>query len=79
MRAWLEGMGILQGGKSISDVREQAERISRCSLSFQIQHGGRTGLVNRNIVDSALFLDTDDPAQVSLFLEHAKLSESFFE
>jgi hypothetical protein len=79
MRAWLERMGIPQGGKSISDVREQAERISRCRLSFQIQHGGRTGLVNQSIVDSALFLDADDPAQGSLFLEHAKLSESFFE
>jgi hypothetical protein len=79
MRAWLERMGIPQGGKSIADVREQAERISRCRLSFQIQHGGRTGLVNQNIVDSALFLDADDPAQGSLFLEHAKLSESFFE
>ena len=79
MRAWLERMGIPQGGKSISDVREQAERISRCRLSFQVQHGGRTGLVNQNIVDSALFLDADNPAQGSLFLEHAKLSESFFE
>ncbi len=79
MRAWLERMGIPQGGKSIADVREQAERISRCRLSFQVQQGGRTGLVNQNIVDSALFLDADDPAQGSLFLEHAKLSESFFE
>lgn len=79
MRSWLERMGIPQGGKSISDVREQAERISRCRLSFQIQNGDRTGLVNQNIVDSALFLDTDNPAQGSLFLEHARLSESFFE
>lgn len=79
MRDWLEKMGIPQGGKSIADVREQAERISRCRLSFQVQQGGRTGLVNQNIVDSALFLDADDPAQGSLFLEHAKLSESFFE
>lgn len=79
MRDWLEKMGIPQGGKSIADVREQAERISRCRLSFQVQQGGRTGLVNQNIVDSALFLDADDPTQGSLFLEHAKLSESFFE
>lgn len=79
MRAWLERMGIPQGGKSISDVREQAERISRCRLSFQVQHDGRTGLLNQNIVDSALFLETDNPAQGSLFLEHARLSESFFE
>jgi len=79
MRDWLEKMGIPQGGKSIADVREQAERISRCRLSFQVQQGGRTGLVNQNIVDSALFLDAGDPTQGSLFLEHAKLSESFFE
>lgn len=79
MRDWLEKMGIPQGGKSIADVREQAERISRCRLSFQVQQGGRTGLVNQNIVDSALFLDADNPTQGSLFLEHAKLSESFFE
>lgn len=79
MRDWLEKMGIPQGGKSIADVREQAERISRCRLSFQVQQGGRTGLVNQNIVDSALFLDAGDMTQGSLFLEHAKLSESFFE
>ena len=79
LRDWLQRMGIPQGGKSIRDVKEQAERISRCRLSFQIQQGGRTGLVNQNIVDSALFLDADDPAQGKLFLEKAFLSESFFE
>jgi hypothetical protein len=79
MRDWLQRMGIPQGGKSINDVREQAERISRCRMSFQVQQGGRTGLVSQQIVDSAIFLDNNDPAQGSLFLEHAKLSESFFE
>jgi hypothetical protein len=79
LRDWLVRMGIPQGGKSIRDVREQAERISRCRLSFQIQQGGRTGLVNQNIVDSAIFLDSSDPDQGNLFLERAKLSESFFE
>jgi hypothetical protein len=79
LRDWLARMGIPQGGKSIRDVREQAERISRCRLSFQIQQGGRTGLVNQNIVDSAIFLDSSDLDQGNLFLERAKLSESFFE
>jgi hypothetical protein len=79
LRDWLVRMGIPQGGKSIRDVREQAERISRCRLSFQVQQGGRTGLVNQNIVDSAIFLDSSDPDQGNLFLERAKLSESFFE
>lgn len=79
LRDWLQRMGIPQGGKSIRDVKEQAERISRCRLSFQVQDGGRTGLVNQNLVDNALFLDADDPGQGSLFLERARLSESFFE
>ncbi len=79
LRDWLERMGIPQGGKSIRDVKEQAERISRCRLSFQVQQGGRTGLVNQNIVDNALFLDSPDADQSSLFLERAKLSESFYE
>ena len=80
LRDWLQRMDIPQGGKSIRDVKDQAERISRCRMSFQIEGNGRSGLVNQNIVDSALFLDADDiPGQGSLFLEHAKLSESFFE
>lgn len=79
LRAWLTRMGIPPGGKSIKDVREQAERISRCRLTFHIQQGGRAGLLNQHIVDTALFLDSDDPAQGSLFLETARLSETFFE
>jgi Plasmid encoded RepA protein len=80
LRDWLQRMGIPQGGKSIRDVKDQAERISRCRMSFQIEGNGRSGLVNQNIVDSALFLDADDVlGQGSLFLDHAKLSESFFE
>lgn len=79
LRGWLGRMGIPHGGKSIKEVREQAERISRCRLTFHIQQGGRAGLFNQHIVDSALFLDGDDPSQGSLFLETARLSETFFE
>jgi replication initiator protein len=79
LRVWLARMGIPQGGKSIRDVREQADRISRCRLTFHVQQAGRAGLVNQNIVDSAMFVDADDPAQGSLFLETAKLSETFYE
>ncbi|WP_338045194.1 replication protein RepA [Paracraurococcus ruber] len=81
LRAWFSRLGIAPGGKSIRDVREQAERISRCRLSFHLAASGGNpgGLKNQNIVDDALFLDTHDPDQGSLFLEKAKLSESFFE
>jgi len=80
MRAWLEKMGIPRGGPSIKQVREQAERISRCRLTFHIQQDGRTGLVNQNIVDTAILLDAaEEERQGALFLEKARLSEGFFE
>jgi hypothetical protein len=79
LRDWLKRLGIPAGGKSIDAVREQAERISRCRLTFQVKAGGSTGLVNQNIVDSAIFLDSDDAAQGSLFVEKARLSEGFFD
>jgi len=79
LNAWLVRLGIPIGGKSFKDVREQAERISRCRLSFHMHSGTRQGLVNQNIVDTAMFVDERDAAQNSLFLETARLSETFFE
>ena len=78
LHSWLKKMGISIGGKSMAAVRDQAERISRCRISFQIRHGNRTGLVNQNILDTAMFVEDDD-SQGSLFVERAKLSEMFFE
>ena len=80
LREWLTRMGIPQGGKSQKDVRDQAERISRCRFTFHIQQsGGRVGLVNQNIVDSAMFVPSGDAneQQGSLFVETARLSEVF--
>lgn len=79
LNAWLVRLGIPVGGKSFKDVREQAERISRCRLSFHMHAGTRQGLVNQNIVDTAMFVDERDAAQGTLFLETARLSETFFE
>jgi hypothetical protein len=78
LRAWLAKLGIAVSGPSAAAVRDQAERISRCRLTFQVQKGGATGLVNQNIVDEALFLDTPEEGQTSLFLNTARLSEGFF-
>ena len=81
LRSWFTRLGIAPGGKSIREVREQAERISRCRLSFHMPaaKGGPGGLVNQNIVDTAMFMDAENPEQGVLFLETVKLSESFFE
>jgi len=75
---WLNRLGIPQGGKSRADVREQAERISRCRIHFELRGRDSSGLINQNIVDSAIFSGEsyDSPSR---FLECVKLSEMFYE
>ena len=81
MRSWLAKVGIPAGGMTGRSVRDQAERISRCKLTFDIATGARSsGLVQQTIVDKALFIETEDGSRQSrLSLETAKLSEGFFE
>ena len=81
MRAWLFRVGIPAGGTTGKSVRDQAERISRCKLTFDITTGARSyGLVQQTIVDKALFIEADEGTrQGRLCLETAKLSEGFFE
>jgi hypothetical protein len=80
LHAWLGRLGIPIGGKSFKDVREQAERLSRCHLSFHIQQSsGRSGLVNQSIVDTAMFVHDGHEDQGSLFVETARLSETFYD
>jgi hypothetical protein len=75
---WMTEMGIPIGGESARSIRDQADRISRCRISLEVNWGNRSGLVNQQIVDSALFIDPNDN-QGKLSLEVAKLSEGFFE
>ena len=83
LRAWLSRMGIPQGGKSIAGVKEQAERISRCKLSFNISLPGTKGvrgMAQQAIVDRAIFLEPGvHEHQGSLFTETATLSQGFYE
>ena len=80
-RAWMSRIGVPWGGSSGKAVREQAELISRCRLTFHFQRGGgRSGLVNQSVIDGALFLEVEKQGgQGRLSLETAKLSEGFFE
>jgi hypothetical protein len=79
LRDWLSRMGIPVGGASFKAVRDQTERISRCRLTFEVRHGGRIGMTNQNIMESAIFLESDDPGQGKLFAQTATLSEAFFQ
>jgi len=78
LHAWLRRLEIPIGGKQMTAVRDQAERISRCRLSFQIRQGSRTGLVNQHILDTSMFIE-DESRQGALFVERATLSQSFFD
>jgi hypothetical protein len=81
LREWLGRIGVSVGGMTGKSVRDQAERISRCRLTFHLTTGGSkvAGLVNQSIVDRALFIEEGDGRQGRLSLETAKLSEGFFE
>ncbi len=80
LRQWMSRVGIQPGGSAFRSVRDQAERISRCRLTFHIQGSGRTSaLINQSLVDRALFIEEDDGKQARLSLEVAKLSEGYFE
>jgi hypothetical protein len=76
---WLLKMGIPIGGRSFKEVKDQTERISRCRLTFEIRRGNRVGLANQNIMDSAVFFESPDPLQGTLFAQHARLSQAFFD
>ena len=79
LRQWLTRIGASIGGTNARAVRDQAERISRCHLTFHIHGSGTVGLVNQSIVDRALFIeDSSAQRQGRLSLETAKLSEGFF-
>lgn len=79
LRDWLGRMGIPVGGRSLKDVRDQTERISRCRLTFEVRQGSRIGMANQSITESAIFLEADDPSQGQLFAQVATLSPAFFE
>lgn len=80
LRAFLGRLEISIGGKTTRLVREQAERLSRCRLTFHAARRGGSVLVNQNIVDVAMFVDgSDADGQGSLFVETARLSETFFQ
>src|SRR3954453_3967426 len=79
LNEWLRRLGIPVGGRSAKDVRDQAERISRCRMSFQIVQGGKSGLVNQSIMDTAMFVDEGEGTRGPMLLETATLSQMFYD
>lgn len=77
MNAFLTRMGLSVGGKTYAEVARQAERIGRCSLTFDWTGGNGSGWRNDAIVRDVFRLrrDTD---QGDLWDDTVTLSDTFY-
>jgi hypothetical protein len=78
MRDWMERMGLAVGGETAHALREQAARISACSLKFFWEDGGSDGFERGAIVRSGLRFHTEDGVQGSLWEDRVVLDETFY-
>jgi hypothetical protein len=78
MRDWMERMGLAVGGETAHALREQAARISACSLKFFWEDGTGGGFERGAIVRSGLRFHAEDPAQGALWEDRVLLDEVFY-
>lgn len=80
MNAWLERMGLSNGGQAYKDVREQANRLSACNLTFMWDDdNGDAAFEKESIIKGGVLrLHSDDASQPRLWTDRVRLSESFF-
>lgn len=81
MRGWMERMGVPYGGETAKALREQAARISACSLKFfwKDEIEGRQGFKRAAIVDSGLqFSAFDGTAQGTFWEDKVVLDAAFW-
>ena len=78
MREWMERMGLSVGGETARALREQAARISACSLKFFWADGSGEGFERGAIVRSGLRFHAEDAAQGSLWEDRVVLDETFY-
>jgi hypothetical protein len=81
MREWMARMGVSLGGKSYHDVREQANRISACRLTFSWGEGHDVGFIRDSVVVGGLqSLETSEDGEAGeRSLRSVRLSPSFYE
>lgn len=81
MRDWMERMGLSVGGETAHALREQAGRISACSLKFFWEDDARDaeGWAAGRIVNSGLRFHVQEYAQGSLWEERVVLDEMFWQ
>jgi hypothetical protein len=80
MNRWLTVMGVNNGGKGYSLVREQSWRLSLCRLTFFTTSDEGRQITNGGFVRNAILPSRpDDPGtQLSLWRERVVLDEAFY-
>ena len=80
MRSWLESMGLSIGGNTYKQVAEQANRISRCRLTFWWDGEAATAEVNGAFVKTAIRPAAvyDDGRQGQLWSDTVELDDAFY-
>jgi hypothetical protein len=84
MRDWMGRMGIAVGGETARALRDQARRISACSIKFfwtSTDDEGRAsdGFERGSIIRSGLFFRDEGTTQESLFDDTVTLDDLFFQ
>jgi hypothetical protein len=79
MRDWMERMGLSVGGETARGLREQAARISACTLKFFWEDDQHEGWTRGGIVTSGLrFKIPEGNDQASLWEDRVVLDETFY-
>jgi len=79
MREWMGRLGVSLGGQSYRDVRDQANRISACRLTFSWHQSNGIGFKRDSIVDGGITLHDEDDRQGRLWVDTVHLSPMFFQ
>ena len=79
MRDWMERMGLSVGGETARGLKEQAARISACTLKFFWEDDRHEGWTRGGIVTSGLrFKIPEGDNQTSLWEDRVVLDETFY-
>jgi hypothetical protein len=79
MRDWMERMGLSIGGETARSLREQAARISACTLKFFWENDVHEGWARGAIVTSGLRFKAPEDSQASLWEDRVVLDEVFWQ
>jgi hypothetical protein len=78
MRDWMERMGLSVGGETARGLKEQASRISACTLKFFWEDESQEGWARGAIVTSGLRFKVPEDNQGSLWEDRVVLDEVFW-